>query len=119
MAVKRRSTRATTRRISGAGKSATPSSGGVLRNATGDDLVERFRAFVLNDPDVQDDLRNVRTATGVTRLAKKHGFTLSEREVRAAARAAGGGLTVDGLGGLIGGAPCWCNKSVVNSKSCK
>lgn len=111
--------RKTPARKSAASKSPKGKSQLVIRNAPAADLLDRFQDFVLKDRNVQENLRNVGTARGVAKLAKKHGFQLSERNIRAAARMAGGGLSVDDLGGLISGAPCWCNKSVVNSKSCK
>jgi hypothetical protein len=106
------------------GKRATRKSGTskpkiVVRNASGGDLLDGFRDFVLEDSDVQEALRKVKTARDVTKLAAKYGYVLSVRDVQASARMSGGGLSVDELGGLIGGAPCWCSKSVVNSKSCK
>jgi hypothetical protein len=100
-------------------KSGTRKPKVVIRNTSGADLLDRFRAFVLKDRDVQDELRNIRTARDATKLAAKHGFRLAERDVRALARISGGGISVDDLGGLLAGAPCWCKKSVVNSKSCK
>jgi Nif11 domain len=90
----------------------------VIRNVSANDLLDRFRDFVMKDRDVQEALRNVRTARDATKLAARHGFQLTERDVRAVARMSGGSISLDDLGGLIGGAPCWCKKSVENSKSC-
>jgi len=91
----------------------------VFRNVSGPELLDRFRDFVLKNHNVQEGLRNVKSAHTMTKFASKYGFPLSERSVRSAMQMVGGGLSVDELGGLMLGAPCWCNKSVVNSKSCK
>jgi hypothetical protein len=91
----------------------------MIRNAAGGDLLEGFRDFVLEVSAVQEELRNVRTARDVSKLAAKYGFVLSPRDLQSAAKISQGGFSVDELGGLIGAAPCWCSKSVVNSKSCK
>ena len=105
------------KRAAGASSKARPKV--VIRNAKGRDLLDGFRDFVLEDSDVQEALRNVRSARDVTKLAARYGFTISESDVRAAAKSPRAELSVDELGGLVGAAPCWCNKSVVNSKSCK
>src|SRR6185436_13841346 len=78
----------------------------VFRNASPDELLGRFQDFVLKGGDVQEGLRNVQNAGGVVKLAAKHGFAISERRVRAAAKVSGGGLSVNDLGGLLAGAPC-------------
>ena len=92
------------RRKPAARKSPRRKSEVVIRNLSGAPMLDRFRDFVLKDRDVQEGLRNVGTARGVTKLAAKHGFHLAERDVRAAAQMSGGGLSVDLLVGLISGA---------------
>lgn len=93
----------------------------ILYNAGKSDLLEGFRRRVLTGRALQAELRRAKTVSDIIRLAAKEGFAITRTEVKRLQNVAKSPvkLTEAELERIAGALPCWCNPSVVNSKSCK
>lgn len=92
---------------------------GVVHNTSRANLLDAFRDVVLNNPDVQEELRHVQDARDAVRLAAKYGFGITEEDVHRIERTSPVRLSMPELEMIAGALPCWCDPSVVDSKSCK
>lgn len=98
-------------KISGAKESA-------VFNTMPSELMEGFRKAVLGSAGLQAEVREARNAGDLVRIAARHGFGVTEGEVQAFRSMAARFLGEGELDGTHLSAPCWCDPSVVNSKSC-
>jgi predicted ribosomally synthesized peptide with nif11-like leader len=88
-------------------------------NTVPSELMEGFRKAVLGNAVLQAKVREARSAGDLVRIAAQHGFGVSEEEVHAVlSMAAKFNLGEVELEGTHLGLPCWCDPSVVNTKSC-
>lgn len=88
-------------------------------NTMPSELMEGFRKKVLSSQTLQAEVREATGTADLVRIAARHGFGVSEEEVnvvRSMARRLNLGETE--LGGTHLAVPCWCDPSVVNTKSC-
>ena len=88
-------------------------------NTVPSELMEGFRKAVLGDAALQAEVREARSAGDLVRIAAQHGFGVSEEEMHAVLSIARRlNLGEVELEGTHLGLPCWCDPSVVNTKSC-
>lgn len=88
-------------------------------NSMPSDLMEGFRKCVLQSAEVQAEVREAKSVADLAQIAATYGFGVSEDEVKAVAaigrRMGLGEVELDGTHLAL---PCWCDPSVVNTKSC-
>ena len=80
--------------------------------------MNRFRDAVMTDQSLQARLRLARTSEEVVSIARSAGFDVDANELDAFVGGAGVSLSEPELETVSGALPCWCDPSVVNSKSC-
>ncbi len=91
-------------------------------NAPRSRVLDAFREAVLNSEELQNDLRNAENIDDIVRPAAKHCFGIPEADIKRLRSLSLDmplrELTFAELETVAGALPCWCDPSVVNSKSC-
>jgi len=88
-------------------------------NSKPSELMEGFRKCVLGNQEIQAEVREAKSVSQLAEIAARYGFGVTPDEVKAIgtiARRIGLGETE--LDGTHLALPCWCDPSVVNTKSC-
>ena len=90
----------------------------VFANAPRSELLNTFIEYARTNNRLQDELRQAETTRDLVGIAARHGFGLQEAEFARLQESDPTTLTLSELETVVGMLPCWCDPSVVNSRSC-
>ncbi len=89
-------------------------------NTSPENLLEGFRTAVLESETLQAKVREAQNEGDLIQIAAQHGFGVTDQQIKAMRQIGSsfGGLGEIELDTVLGAAPCWCDPSVVSTKSC-
>jgi predicted ribosomally synthesized peptide with nif11-like leader len=90
----------------------------VFANTPRSELLNAFIERARSNDRLQDELRQAETTRDLVEIAARHGFGLQEAEFARLQESDQITLTLSELETVVGMLPCWCDPSVVNSRSC-
>ena len=80
--------------------------------------MNEFREAVIRDQALQARLRLARTNDEIVALASSAGYAIEVQDIELANTAGAVRMSEPELETVAGALPCWCDPSVVDSKSC-
>jgi predicted ribosomally synthesized peptide with nif11-like leader len=81
--------------------------------------MNEFRDAVVRDQALQARLRLAHTTEDVIAIARAAGYALDSDDVDSVTQSQDASLSEPELETVSGALPCWCDPSVVDSKSCR